>query len=347
MKLEEQIQSNIMQIELTRHFSRIWNGRDSVLDLFRYITCMQEDLNRIHEHYKKEFKALDGNSIDCYINIFNRTCDEIFKICYTPEQYKKMKTLFKKENKTLPFYNLIAKYHDDELHPSKIMLSTKIGGDYGIKAEHFKQLAPLANKLFLIEKYCSISTRKIWESEIITDPAQLNTDENFRILVKVVFPTTWRGGKISESTQKFLKSKKYQSTSFIDQDHKRNLFLFKQKKLAACLMVSTSGENIICGGDSDVWSTETIDGRDAVDFNSFNSEHSAVMKVHSSIFDNKEHVSHAIATEIVTPKGLFGADYNEIVVMNPKYVAVISPDRSCDKFAEKLAKEKNLPIKYM
>lgn len=302
---------------------------------------------RIKKNYKKEFKSFDGGSIDCYINLFNRTCDEIFQICYTPEQYDEMKQLFKKENKELPFFNIIAMYRDEHLSPQKVCLTTKYGGAYGIRKEYFDKLKQLATKLFLIEKYCSITTRKIWEQEIITDPNELDLTGEFRVLVKVVFPKTWRGGVMSDSTKKFLKNKKYQSTSFIDQDHKTNLFMFKHKKPAACLMISTNGQNIICGGDSDVWSTESIDGRDALDVSTFNTDYSEVMRAHDSVFENKEHVLCAIATEIVTPKGLFGADYNEIVVMNPKYVAVISPDRSCDEFAKKLAKEKNLPVKFM
>ena len=348
MKIDDIICDNNIS-SLSRSAPTDLEHGDIQFEMLKYLALMDEDLKNIQRYYKKTFSFFDGNSIFDYIHIFKKNQFSIYDILYTKEQINDINKISKKE-KTPFSIAAISAYKNNNapcLIDKFIFKNTHFSNNSSLSfSNQLKAIKKYLTNIFLIEKYVSVSTRKIWQSELQTNPSVVNLNKNFNILVKVIFPNDWSNLPCNEKTYEYFKEKKYQSTSLIDKNHKHNLFLYKYRKICACLMVETKGENIVCARDSDAFSTELIDG-----FNGFNKSlklyNKDISKVDQKHINNKTHECFASATQIATPKGLFGEYYNEVVVFDPKYVAVISPNRDSDKFAEEIAKIKNLPIKYM
>lgn len=331
-------------IDLHRHFSRIWQNGNDFLELLFYIRHMHSDLLGIKKFYSADFKKLDGRSIDDYISLFESYVKQILNISYTKKQLVMQGSI--------PFLRKSKLWSDDKFdfrlpafYPQKILVLDINKTEVGITEQSYRQIDQIAKKIFMLEKYCSKTTKKFWQQGMVSSAEQIDFSKNYSMLVKVIFPGGWGGEQVNCNSQ-LLGLKRAQSTSLIDHKHPKNLFLYKDGIECACLVVEPSSQNMLCANKKDMWSLERIDFKNKY-LRMDGKCHSDVSRVHEFDDEVGNHKIFAYGTQIATPKAIFGDGYNEVLMLDAKFIAVVSPNKNSNDYAKAVAEKLDLPFKTM
>ena len=163
------------------------------------------------------------------------------------------------------------------------------------------------------------------------------------MIVKIVFPHGWRSDLfIAKRMEKFTQNRKYQSASLINNKSLFCLFNYFNNKESALFIYEPDSSKIVCANKYDAYSDEYINNRNPYwESNCF----SSLSLIDSQNIDGDLHDLYANATEVATPNVLLhnGGTYNELVIRDPKIIGVLAPNKNSEKYAKKLATEKNVP----
>ena len=310
-------------------------------DFACYLKKLYQSLMGIKKFYENDFNKDNNCTIDEYIALFNSAFNKIIKLLIPSDLVRKeiLKSLKgeKREYDTLRFELLekTPKYESCFKHD-------KDNNVVGFSDETFDKISKYAKQLFMIEKFCSFTTRKFWQQEI-TKVNQLDFNKPYKILVKCVFPDGWRKENKSKKLDKFMKSKKFHSTSLIDDRHFYNTF-FAFSNQYALLIMDYEDNDFVCASATDSYSEEVIDRENLLKDKKIFSD---ILLQKDESIDDKVHKFYAEAVECETPKNILENVnlYTEVNVKDIKPKAVIAPNVASLRFAKEVAKEYgDLPV---
>ena len=347
MKLFE---TNLNGHKLTKTLPKVWKTSDKdtpkkelfvLEDFSMYLTRLYDSLIGIKTFYEKEFNDDNIYTIDEYISLFNVCYKKILRNLITnkktlDEMIKEQVALGRDRDKNARFSVLtkIPKYSDCfERHFNKVK---------GFTDEVYEKISKYAKQLFMIEKICSFTTRKFWAKEI-TKADELDLKKNYKILIKCVFPYSWRDTNRTKKINNYMKSRIFHSTSLIDERHFYSTFLSYSKHYAM-LLIDYNDEDFVCASPTDSYSEEVIDNHNMISDKMIFSD---VLLQSDENIDDINHKFFAEAVECETPKNLLNniKFYTEVNFKNIKPKAVIAPNKESLEFAEQLAEEYgDLPV---
>lgn len=322
-------------------FSRNWV--DVPNELGNYCEMLFTSLSDIKKFDEKEFNKDNTYTIDEYIGIFDSVYKQIVDLLLVKEKYIQEQNIARLQK--VNFYE-IGRFDalTKENFKKDAFLYTIDRYPKAFRDETYSKVLPLVKKLFMIEKMCSFTTRKLWENQI-TKIEDLDTTKKFKILVKAIFPQEWRCEKLTRDLLTYYKSRIYESTSLIDEKHTHNIFQYYDHRILAALIVDFELKNMICGDRADTYSEEYVD----------NSNPLKEKSIYSDIFlqedidmNGKNHKLYAEAVQTITPNSVLNqiGYYSEINIRNAKPVAVFVPNKDSITFCKNVAKKNKLPLFY-
>lgn len=358
------------KLSISRRMPKNWQNKvsfvktlnlDPVNDIKEYMLSLYGDLKNIEKYYKDEVK--DELNIDDELLHFNDLCDKIIS-SFIGESY------FNSQKKEYPdSMSAVLAFHSDKkaikeqwqsyerfklldkqtiIANNKSMLKyDKEGYACGFSDKAYNEIEPLLKQLFMLEKLCSFTTKKLWNNAI-TKLVFLDFKKDFKLLVKVEVEGKWRKFGDSDETKQYFDKKLYKSISIVDKDHIKHIFKSDQENdgTIACVVMKPESDKIICGYPCDAYTEETIN----------NKEPGQVMQKSAytdiNLISKKKNVddTHRLfsqATMTCTPDGLLDrlntSKYNEIIMENPTPLGVFAPNKNCVRFAEIYAYNNCLP----
>lgn len=328
------------EVDVTKNQSTT-NG---LIDLSTYVMHMHRALLDIKQYYEEDFNNDNTYSIDDYISLFNLSVKKINKlllnrynaISSTNKDYE-----FDVENSFCTF----MKFQYRKLNKKAFVFDKNSLDMYGFTDETYEKLLPLVNKIFMIEKMCSFTTRKFWEKEI-TKIENFEPEKPYKIIVRVITPMNWRSYDNSIVAHNYFKNKIYTSASLIDEQTNKNLINYAEWSFtkAAILILAYDNNSFVCAKETDTYSEEYINKEmppiGNADF------YSSVNLVDEEIKNDNLHEFFSKGLEIATPKAILENVWNftEVDMKNPKVVGVISPNKKSTKYAKQFADEYNVPL---
>ena len=200
----------------------------------------------------------------------------------------------------------------------------------------YEKIKPLAKQLFMIEKFCSFTTKKIWQNEV-TLPKDFNPEKNYNAIVRVILPNSW---KDEDLTNKYAKNRIHYSASLINKQNRNKIFLNNFYDKMALLLIEYNEKDFICADAQDDFSEEEIDGFSPSETRT---EYTNVFAVSEDNVSGKTHRIFANAVETATPMSIFRmldqSLYSEVNMKNPKVFGVVAPNEESIEFAKKIADE--------
>ena len=317
---------------------------NGLLGFASYLQKMKVGLKDIKKFYEQDFNENNDYSIDTYIALFNNLLSQIDDILLNKSNIKQIKKAYRIRGK-VDISNLHYDYYKKLINKNAFVYNDN-KDMYGFSNAAYEKLAPLAKKIFMIEKMCSFTTRKFWQNEI-TDIKDFNIKKPYTIIARVILPENWRPIGNKKFIKEYYKKRIYTSASLIDKSHTENVFSSYSSKYAL-LILKFDNDKFICADNDDAFSEEFINGANPY---ADKTEYTFVNLVDEQEIDNNEHKLYSIGVEIFTPKGIlnklkYDYQYSEINMKNAEIVGVISPNKSSNEFAESQAKKINVPVYY-
>ena len=333
---------DMKNIKIQRKFPQTWSGRmfgfsnqpvDVIFEIGRYSELLYRSLLMIKKHYRDFFNKNNTTTIEEYISLFNNLYKQIFDILIDQKS-----NLFKKFEMNYIKYNwdIFGRFFavkKSSLYNHKILKKDSKNKTTGFVNEAYKELNPLVKKMFMLEKLCSFTTRKIWQQEI-TKPKNFDPNKKFKVLVRAILPKTWR---LKESDKNYENQRAYFSASLIDENNKKCVFRSNLNDNYALLLIKFDNKKLLCASNKDSYSEEEIDA-----YNPYMlTEYTDVFLMKDEVIKGKRHKLFANAVETATPLGLLEETelYNEVNVKNPEIFGVIAPNESSLPFAKEQAKK--------
>lgn len=334
-------------VKLTRKFPKKWgyiNGRareyvNGLAMFYVYCTNLREDMCGIERHDQKSFDAKNFFAIREYKMLFDKYLKEFNNIVLKKEKLdyfnknagkEKTKELLIELNENLEEYINYEKFNTNKKFKT-----------FGVKNEYYDEINEAAKKIFLLEKYCSSTTKQIW-NEQLTKFKKFDQYEAYNIIIKIVFPNSWRQELfISKKIKKFVQQRKYQSASLMNDRSMFCLFNYYNRRTSALLIYEPDASKIVCANKIDAFSDEYINKKNPYYEKTPKLDIKLIEKTN---IDGKLHELYANATEIATPNCLLYNEgtYNEVVVRNPKVIGVLAPNKESEKFAQEVAKSQDV-----
>ena len=338
--------------KISKSLPKVWKTADKdspetemfvLEDFSMYAKKLFDSLVGIKMFYEKEFNADNTNTIDEYIDLFNISFGSFINELVEDSGYVFGLTVYDvlkshKKREDLRFFSLL----EDVKKSPKYFTFDEKGKVNGFNDATHKRLSRHAKQLFMIEKMCSFTTRKFWQNEI-TSFKDLDLKKPYKILVKCIMSNDWRKEKRSKKLTKYMESRKYYSTSLINEKTFTKTF-FSGFQSYALLLVDYDNKEFVCASPSDDYSEEVID---RINMLSEKKVFSDVLLQDKITRNKKIHKFFAEAVECETPKNILHCVglYSEINFKNIKPKAVIAPNEDSFDFAQNLAKEYgDLPV---
>ena len=314
----------------------------------RYCKLLFESLVAIKHYYADFFNANNSWTIDEYISIFERLYNKILGVMFDK---KKVKDALKIETKILGSkevrnYKRFGMFEEVQLFNQKIYLHNSKGKIIGFTDDGYKKVSFFAKKMFMLEKMCAFTTRKIWQNEI-TKFEDLNFKKDFKIIVKAVFANGWRHQPLTKLLKDYYEDRIYSSASLIDNKTKDKVFKsissYNCEDNMALLVMDYDDNCFVCANKWDAYSEETIDGKNPIKLKSIYSDIFAQSK---DVVDGKIHKLYADAVETLTPKFILDNvdTFSEVNLKNAKPKAVIAPNKHSEEYSKKLAEDLGVPF---
>lgn len=318
------------------YFGYILGGKDVYVNAFydfaSYAETLYIDLCRVA---KVEKDKLDSNFGD-YIKLFDIYYEKFLSLCIDDAHLETIKSEYPKcvymqrERfcKTMFLKNI-----------KQGILQTKGDGKTYVADECYDQLAGVAKKIFILEKLAGAETKKIWQKEL-TKIENLDLSKPYKIMVKIVFPRSWRFEKPSKELKTFESAREYQSASIISEtDNERYMRYYKDtNEVAALLVYESDAKKVISACTTDSYSDEFINGQNKYSYKNF---YTSVCKIDKDYIGSNLHEVFALSTEVPTPNVLLSerTAYNELILKSPKIVGVLAPNKKSVEFAKSVANQ--------
>ena len=333
--------------KVIRDLPQFWGNKSQKPNDFRqvdqefgsYCEKLHNSFLGIKKYYQDEFNKANFYTIDEVISLFDDAYSKIFNTLCDKNKVDSCAELdIYGDNKY--FYA----YKKRELCKSQAYIFNGFDCACGFSNEAYQKILPYVKQIFMLEKFCAFTTRKFWEREL-TNIKDLDMSKPFKILVKCVFPYTWRADRITPEISEYFKERIYSSTSLIDEKHISNLFNLIRHGNGVCagLIVEYKDKNYVCASDNDSFSEEMINNQNNL---TYKQNYSNVMLVDNSFFHKKSHKCFADAVECETPQNILNNidNYTEINVKNAKFVGVLVPNPQSYKFSKNEAKRLRVPL---
>ena len=346
----EEVLYDMKNLKIHRNLPNTWSGEklgfagkavDGALELSRYAEKLYYSLLCIRHYYKDFFNDNNTTSIDDYIRVFDDVYNEIYDTLVDSKSSIAYITNLTFKGALWLTKGRFAVLQNSESYNKNCFLY-KHGKSIGFSDEAYQKVKPLAKKLFMLEKLCSFTTRKIWKEEM-TKPENFDAKKDFNVLARVILPKTWR---FHEHDQNYEKDRIYFSTSLINKSTRNKLFMQRFIDEMAILLIEYEDDKFVCGDADDNFSEEEINGYTP---NKNRTEYTDVFAIDEIDVDGKNHKMFANAVETATPMSIFRSLnqslYSEINMKNPKVFGVVAPNEESINFAKKKAEE--LGVKYI
>lgn len=329
-------------VKIVRKFTKYWGDMypdfceygNSLDVLIRYAQMLKDIVFEIDKNEDQTFDMLSSTPISDYkllIDIYyNKLLNLTFKRDYLNQIGDEFNAI-KREKYTNTSQSLkVENFVYDEF-----------GVAVGIKDDYFKNFNSIAKKLYMFEKVISHTTKQIWENEI-TLTANLDLNKPFKLIVKTVFPQTWRFSGRKEDIDSFGKQKYFQSASLISDEKPHALYLYHYKRICALLVYKYEKDKFIVADHHDIRSSEFINRNNPYEEFII---YDPIEKIYAEKVDGRVHDLFAQATEIATPNYVLSKStfYNEVVLKNPKVEGVLAPNECSVDYAKSLAKQLKQP----
>lgn len=331
--------------KVLRKLPKMWatdiqNGarNNSAINIAKYAFRFMTSVNWISasETESTAFNLLSSTPIQDYRDLIKGYFWQYLKLIFDADEYKNLQLTYK-PNWTSVFmrctYNLnrSAFIFDDD--------NTAIG----LSDKFYPSIKNIANKFILLEKIISKTTKQMWTQEI-TDVQNYDFSgkKPYKIIVKAVFPKSWRLRSIEEQIQNFGKERCYQSASLISNKNAHSIYLYTARAYCALLVYKFDVNKLEVADACDIFSEEYIEKQnpyyEKIKFDDVN--------IHErEIVDGKLHELYSFGVETTTPNYLISCceddSYNEVVLKNPEIIGVLSPDCASQEYAQGVAKSLN------
>lgn len=318
--------------------NNIYKSYDKVLTaFFVYVNKLSMDLDLVSYYNKNRFNSLDKISINEYVELFNKYLDDFNKLIFSEIGYGN----FKKSYNSVKSISMSLLQYDTLKYLNPDIFEKNYQGKLiAIKSEYFNAIEKAAKKIFMLEKLCASTSKKIWNMDL-TNPQEINLSKPYRIIVKKIFEDGWRIDNNKENIQKFSNDRIYQSASLISHKNHKKLFMDHISSKSALLIYEPDSSKIVCSSQTDAFSDEYINNKNPY---AEADAYSNIQLMDIVNINGNEHKLFARGTEICTPIVLLKnfESVNEIVMKNPKIVGVLAPQKNCEEFAKKIAKQHNV-----
>lgn len=339
MKKEEiKITREWQQTFLNYMSKNLCKEKNEFYDFSKYCYSLRSDLLSVKKHYKDEFNKQNTITIDEYIAIFDDVYEKYENYVSNPEIINEIKKGYTcDEWKCVRFHSdLIKKFLRNNLF-KKCDNETCM-----IDNEVFENVKEITKQIFMLEKFCSFTTKKFWKNELsnINEFMEKQNSE-YGFIAQVIFSFNWRNETQSMSLDSYFNKKTVFSASYIS-DKKTTYFGLANNVAIAGLLYS-SAKSLIFGSAYDSMTEERIDGKNPL---SDKVNYTNIDRVAMFDKDGELHEIYGTGTEISTPKSIMDKSqtYNEIVLdrKHDKPVAVFYADKSSYFYAKFLAKKYKL-----
>ena len=333
---------DMKNIKIQRKLPKSWSGKmfgfsnqpvNAIFEIGRYTEMLYKSLLAVKRYYKDFFNENNTTTIEEYIDLFNSLYEHIFKVLIDENNsnYKLFRTSYLNHN-----WNTFGRFfalRKIKFYNYKSLKTDSCDSAIGFTEEAYKEVEPLVRKLFILEKLCSFTTRKIWKQEI-TKPEDFDPNKKFKTLVRVLLPKNWRLGTMDAN---YNNNRKYFSASLIDEKHTNCVFNTNFENDYALLLIKYDDKKTICASNKDNYSEEEIDAYNPYMLTEFTD----VFLMKDEVIDGKRHKLFANAVETATPIGLLEEMdyYNEVNVKSPDVFGVIAPNKSSLPFAKAQAEK--------
>lgn len=328
--------------KIVRKFSKYWGDiypdfceyGNSLDVLIRYAQMMKDIVSEIEQNESKNFDILSPTPISDYKLLVDRYYGRLLDLTFKREYLNKIGpevSALKRENYINTSQSLkVENFVYDEF-----------GVAVGIKDGCFKSFNTIAKKFYVLEKVIAHTTKQIWQNEI-TPTFKFDQSRPFKLIVKTVFPQTWRFSGKKEDIDSFGKQKCFQSASLISNEKPHALYLYIPKKICALLVYRYEKDKFIVADHHDIRSSEFINRNNPYEEFII---YDPIEKIYAEKVDGKMHDLFAKATEIATPNYVLSKSifYNEVVLKNPKIEGILAPNESSVNYAIMLAKQLEKP----
>jgi hypothetical protein len=328
-----------------RKLPKMWttdvqNGsiNNSAVNIAKYASRLIESVNWIASNSEeiKKFNAISSTPIQDYRVVLNNYFWQYLNLIFDPDLYNKLRSTYK-PNWTSVFMRCAL-----DLNRTAFIFDD-CNKAIGLSDNFYPSLKSLANRFILLEKTISKTTKQMWSQEITdTQNYDFSGKEPYKIIVKAVFPKSWRLRSKEHKIQKFSKERCYQSASLISNKNTNALFLYGSRAYSALLIYKFDVNKLEVADTCDIFSEEYIEKQnpyyEKIKFDDVN--------IHErEIVNGKLHELYSFGVETTTPNYLISCcgddSYNEVVLKDPEIVGVLSPDCASEEYAQGVAKSLN------
>ena len=336
-----------MRDKIKREFPRDWRVEydgtktrvNIISDFVRYAYSLHRSIEKSCQNCKITF-PLVSKTLGEYAKLFDVYYDRFVGLLCDKTKLE----LQKKDGETA--WNEFGRFNSTALKKCLNREKFLFDGDgclIGIKDQYYEQFSHIAKRIFMIEKFAESQTKKVWRAEL-TPTDKLNLLQKYMIMVKAVYPESWRG-ELTPQEINFGERKRYQSASlWTDMDQRLFFFGVGERNIASVLVYKPEPEKIVCAFNGDAFSDEFIDGHCPYKAKCF---YSKINLIDSKKYVDGNHELYANANNVLLPEDLlYGGvnEYNEIVLNDPKVVGVIAPNKESIPFAKEVAKKMNVKM---
>ncbi|HAJ77658.1 MAG TPA: hypothetical protein DCO89_01135 [Clostridiales bacterium] len=337
--------------KIIRKLPKKWNNQRKVLserthaedDFAQYCRNLYTSLLGIKEFYEDDFNKNNICTIDEYISYFNSRYEKFVNLSINNEiQVAEWYTICNNRKIDVDKTGRFKVFEYVDARNPEIYKLTRSKDVIGFTDHGFKTINSIAKDMFLIEKLCSFTTRKYWENEI-TKLEDLDLNGKFKILVKCVFPGSWRSDEVNNEIKKYHQNRIYSSTSLIDEEHKHNLFTTRGAGKFTMLIMEYTDNNFVCANRCDDYSEESIDDKNPLEYKQ---EFTSILVQDKTTHNGRKHKLFAYAVECETPKNILKhtKEYSEVNLKNAKVVGVIAPNKESLNYSQKQADKYKVPM---
>lgn len=352
-----------------RHFAKMWDSEKAInmqtknqIYNFCYLCReMYANLKSIKKYDEKLFNSISDTTIDDYMQVFDNLYrnfyNDIFKISYEEQEqsidkennYYEVQFDFWKTDKRFEFYS--AEVNDEKFLYKYIDNDNCINDDafkaiIGIKDEYYDSIKSKVNQILILERELKFITMKpeFWKG-LENDSKKINLENDYIICGKILFDDGWRKDRNEKEILDFADNKIYQSASIINQYQTNRLFnppinnSYISKK--AFLIYEFDLDKVVCLSFSDAYSDELINGD--TKFKEI-TMHTDIQKIDEETCEGNKHELFAYGPVFGTLNTMLNShsSYNEVVLKNPKPIAVMALNNYSEDYARELSEKYNI-----
>lgn len=366
-----------MEIKNYRKFPKHWDNslysnlkvKDQIGDFCHLCKEIYLNLTLIKMYDKEKFNKLSPHIIDTYIELFDNLYREFFNEVFLIDYNQMYNNLYANTQycgndmgiwKTSHRFDMeINQLNEQKFHTVDINLNyptsdkslsaqsqdnnLKLHFIVGIKDEYYDAIKSKVNSIILFEQELKSITMKpeFWKG-IAQTKNDIYLDEKFTICGKIIYENGWRLFSNKSLVKSFGKKKIYQSASIINENQPNKLFTpVTSNPIKAFLIYEFDLNKVCCISTTDAYSDEFIDGK--TNFKEL-SLHTDIQKITEDNVNGFKHELFAYSPVFSTLQCMLRSlsFYNEVVLKQPKPIAVVALNSKSIDFAKQVAKENNV-----